>query len=943
MKTAEELYQLLGEAEDMPYGAAQIAVVEQVLRYADGPGDPQLSFLARLIATGAYVYGGEPAKAFVTFSWCISDLDNNPQPYHQEHLHTLLWVFKAMVNAMTKFPEIPLARTYAVLDDMERRYREFGQGTQVVYKYRYLVAEHVGDQGEADAWYARWQAAPRDSLSDCQGCDPSDVAEYLSSRGRYADAVEHADPVLAGRLTCNEQPQRILNELMVPYLLNGREQDAVDAHRRSYRLERGNLADMSDIAAHIAFCARTGNEQRGLEILQRHLDWLPKAPSPAAAMDFAAAGGLLLRRVDELGHGDATIRRRDLPDTTAAALATELTYQATDLAKRFDERNGTDAQSRRVAARLNAEPFPAGVSLSPTARPAVAPPASPTTEPAPEIPAQADPAELLDLADQYATDEREAALAATLAAFDARFGDGAELGPLLAGRRAALRHQDDWQANPEATAVSWAAAADLLTEGGGLDEAAATRGRLGVLYCLTGRSDEGLALVRAEVAQADSTGDPVRRARAWTRLAIAQFTRDAFADAIESLDQARAAAEGHPRQLAAQSVWRARVLEGQEHREEALTELRSARDFFRANGPVSRLAEVTVLLGGLSTDPAEMLDAFGEAIDTRVPEAQLPARGSRGRVLLHLDRGADAVPDLVEAVAIATEHDLAELSAAARLDLANAYRMAGRPIEAAEVGEEALLRFDQLEMTGPADDTRFMLAGLYREIGDRDGALALYQDVLTRLDDNPAGRGQVGEATGGLLYEMDRDAEAAETFRSAAEAMHEAGDLIGELRVLRRRISALHYADDAPAALAVLDQADKLFTDLPPDLADDPNAVYQRSMTAQEVAGLLMARERFAEAVPQLRGVPERLRAIGATAEADGIETMLGEALLRAGQAKDAVTLLDGLLDHLEMDSPIRNSVIELRDEARTASKGERRFRFGPGGSDGSPGEWRDA
>ena len=84
--------------------------------------------------------------------------------------------------------------------------------------------------------------------------------------------------MLAGRLTCSEQPQGILTTLLLPYLRTGRLEQARDAHRRAYRLHRPNLADLGDIADHIEFCALTGNEARGLEILERHLGWLDRAP-----------------------------------------------------------------------------------------------------------------------------------------------------------------------------------------------------------------------------------------------------------------------------------------------------------------------------------------------------------------------------------------------------------------------------------------------------------------------------------------------------------------------------------------------------------------------------------------------------------------------------------------------------------------------------------------
>ncbi len=369
--TEDQLWDLYRQAYELPYGAAQIALVEQVVAHADALHLPELSYEARMLATTAYVYGGEPAKSFVTFSWCLAEFDRDPVTYGRS-VHTLMWHFKYMVSGLTRFPEVPLERTRAVLDDMERRWREGGHSLHAVYAHRHFLARHVGDLAEAEEWYGKWITAPRDDLSDCVGCDPTSKAWWLALQRRDEEAVALAEGVLSGRLTCSEQPQGMLTTLLRPYVHTGRLEQARDAHRRAYRLHRPHLADMADIAYHIEFCAITGNEARGVEILERHLGWLDRAPSPHAAMWFAAAGALVLRRAGELGQDSLRVHRpahgdRAAADVEASALATELTALALDIAARFDVRNGTEYQSGLVRELLAEEPLVDHLPLSPTA------------------------------------------------------------------------------------------------------------------------------------------------------------------------------------------------------------------------------------------------------------------------------------------------------------------------------------------------------------------------------------------------------------------------------------------------------------------------------------------------------------------------------------------------------------------------------------------------
>jgi len=169
----DDVRRLIGQGWDLPDGPGQIAVAEEAVRLADALGDTGLAFDARMLATSAYHRGGEPAKSFVTFSWCVTEFDADPGARDVTDDRLLRWFFKYVVSSLPKFPEIPLERTRAVLDDMERRYRTGGHSLHAVYNLRWLLARHVGDEAAADGWYERWCAAPRDENSDCAGCDPT--------------------------------------------------------------------------------------------------------------------------------------------------------------------------------------------------------------------------------------------------------------------------------------------------------------------------------------------------------------------------------------------------------------------------------------------------------------------------------------------------------------------------------------------------------------------------------------------------------------------------------------------------------------------------------------------------------------------------------------------------------------------------------------------------
>ncbi|MEU8144394.1 hypothetical protein [Nonomuraea sp. NPDC048901] len=363
---ADQVETLLAEAARLPYGEARTVLAERALREAEALREPEPAIAARLALTQAYQYGGEPAKSFATFSRTVAAYDAEPGRFTEWQARRVLWQFKWIMSDMRRFPEIPLRRALDALDDMERRYREAG-APQAVYAQRCRVALHLGDEPGVEEWLHRWETAPRDDLSDCRACDLGGRAYVLASLGRYEEAVAVGGPVVAGEFSCGVQPQSILCTLLTPYLKTGHLDEAAEAHRRAYRIVQGQLGYLDDIGDHLEFCALTGNETRGLEILERELPLLERPPSPAQARSFMTGAALVLRRLMETGHDGLTVRRagRDVP---VPELHAELAAGAREIAARFDVRNGDDVHTRRVAATLAAEPLVAHLPLVSPAR-----------------------------------------------------------------------------------------------------------------------------------------------------------------------------------------------------------------------------------------------------------------------------------------------------------------------------------------------------------------------------------------------------------------------------------------------------------------------------------------------------------------------------------------------------------------------------------------------
>ncbi|WP_027342826.1 hypothetical protein [Hamadaea tsunoensis] len=922
MTTAKEVRELLHQVWEAPDGPAQIALAEGALRQAEALGDPDVAFAARMAATNAFHRGGEPAKAFVTFARCLADYDADPSGRTAEDERLLLWYFKYVISSMARFPEVPLERTHAVLDDMERRYRSGGHSLHAVYAYRHTIASHVGDVELADHWYRQWDSAPRDENSDCAGCDPTSKAYHLVWRERYEDAIALAEPALAGRLSCAEQPHSILTALMIPYLRSGRLDQARDAHRRAYRAFQNNPADLGSVAEHVEFCGLSGNEMRGLELIERHLAWLDRPPTPKSEMEFASAAALVLRRLVAAGRADLAVRTRQGP-ATVGELADRLAARATAIAARFDERNGNAYQSERIAAKLTAEPLVGYLPLSITAayRQRVAPPSVAPAAEEPDlsaVPVTFSLDQQLDLAEAwYQADEEERAKALG-ARIIAGFPDGGDT-PVHRGRLARLRA---YQADRQDTATAereFAAAVDAFVEAGALELALAARIQLAMAR-LELRSDpadldEGLAA--AEALMTEST-DPNQRRTTMLRVAYLRAMTGDESSALEALERADAEpGEAPPRRRAQALMLRAGLLHRLDRIPETVEAVRAAIELLRPYSPNDQLGSALVMYANLiagAGDHKAALASFEEAAASSVdPELRRNSRANAAFMLVNTDRAGEVIDDIVEHVCIMAAEGEDRAAAYTRHRLAVALATTGRIREAAEVAEEALAWFsrmadaregtDELFM---ADECRDLLARVYDEMGEPGAALAQLEALTGSRNgyDDSRRRADLTERMAEVLYRMDRDREAAGKYAEAAAGYGAADDLPATARALRRRILALHYARDAEGSAQAIREVEALVTGADPD--KEPGVVWEHAMACYDAAYVLSDHGDYAGALLRSERAPDLFRSISAYEEAALAELRYGEVLVASGDPERGERVLVHVLEGLPRDHRAR-------------------------------------
>ncbi|MEP7762404.1 hypothetical protein [Sanguibacter sp. 25GB23B1] len=360
----DEVAELLRQVDLTPYGPEEIALVRAAVAVAAESGDPQLEYQTRARLNVSAKMVGDTDTLVSSFSWCLAMHDSDPTTFDLD-LHgpsDLMWQYKWMIGAVSSSPIFPRETIDAVLVDMAERYERAGLGQSGVLTARLDEATANGRLDDAEALRLELKRTPRDSHSHCEACTYSDDISLLALTGRDTELVTVLDELVADGFTCSDEPEHAFAVSLLPLVRVGRADDAVRAHRRSYRDSRADPERLLIVAHHIIFVALTGNAARALSMVERHLPWLAHDGLDGLAHRKALeAVAIACTVVTADGYGDTVVSGPESPALasffparetpwTAEELAAAAWAAAADIGAAFDARNGNDHYARTLRA-----------------------------------------------------------------------------------------------------------------------------------------------------------------------------------------------------------------------------------------------------------------------------------------------------------------------------------------------------------------------------------------------------------------------------------------------------------------------------------------------------------------------------------------------------------------------------------------------------------------
>ncbi|MGK8463965.1 hypothetical protein [Nocardia cyriacigeorgica] len=342
----------LRRCRSLPHGRSRTQRLETLAAAARSGTDRALEGNVLLELARSYMYAGERDLSPMAYGRLLSIYDAHPAELG--HLsYSVHWQLKWMTWDLIGNPAVPLPTVHRWLDEMDSRYRQRGYSARPVLSLRADLACAIGDHDSAVALRDAALTEQRDQMADCDACERNGWGVISAAAGDDEAALEQWRPVIDGERSCAEEPHRTLAKALVPMLRTGRFAAARSAHLTGYPLVRHNIELRASVGEHIEFCALTGNEARGLEILAEHSGWITEqAADIGSRLSFITGVSVLLRRLVALDMADLPVG-----GATVTSVLALLEAEIEEVVRRYDTRNGTGEYRTRVDERLTRQPL----------------------------------------------------------------------------------------------------------------------------------------------------------------------------------------------------------------------------------------------------------------------------------------------------------------------------------------------------------------------------------------------------------------------------------------------------------------------------------------------------------------------------------------------------------------------------------------------------------
>lgn len=335
-----DYYELMDQIESLEDCPTKVSLLEQAVRIADSLNDKDLSYDTRSELIRSATFSGMPDKALPAFTWCLAQIDKNPDDYDDDDM---LWEYKWILPALRQFPAITLKQIVDLEDDLQKRLTKAGYSLRPFYDARFERLQYPENAAEKANFFELWKKSKRDHLADCRACEESSIAHYYFATEQPDKGLKKGFEILDKDIRCASVPHGLLATMLVPLVVAGRTEEARTLQSRGYRMISRSQMFLSDISDHIEYFLYTGDLTSALRIVVRHLPWALNTREWLDKLDFLLQAGLVLQKTGSKKRKLKLPAEFPLYNPEGSYISSELAIwfnnEADSLARLFDQRN----------------------------------------------------------------------------------------------------------------------------------------------------------------------------------------------------------------------------------------------------------------------------------------------------------------------------------------------------------------------------------------------------------------------------------------------------------------------------------------------------------------------------------------------------------------------------------------------------------------------------
>lgn len=181
-----------------------------------------------------------------------------------------LWKFKWIVSGVAKSSVIEKELIDEANEAMLFYYERMELSLASYYKALMNQNIDMGDTREMRANYELWKKLAKDDMADCEACEASGEITYLNFAGEYAAALELAEPILSGKLTCGEVPHTTYAPILFSMIKTGKIEEAKALLPKAAATIESNPRVINMVAPLIEIAVRLDERETALSLARKH-------------------------------------------------------------------------------------------------------------------------------------------------------------------------------------------------------------------------------------------------------------------------------------------------------------------------------------------------------------------------------------------------------------------------------------------------------------------------------------------------------------------------------------------------------------------------------------------------------------------------------------------------------------------------------------------------